>query len=216
MVYNKNMKSNNYKENVFTAEEIQSLEDSISNELKNRKHVEWSDSLMGNTHTEDLVRIKRDFLGRIEINNLPVSDLIKEKVFQLAKDMYQLDQSFPENISGITYVEYNPKYGKPSLNVHKDNGSCGLILDYQLDSNTSWPFGVEESTYNLKNNSILAMYPLEHYHWRPDIEWKDEDFVRLIFFEFFTPGLTRLEDLEKYNAVCNFANNFSKEYKNEV
>jgi len=216
MVYNKNMKSNNYKENVFTAEEIQSLEDSISDELKNRKHVEWSDSLMGNTHTEDLVRIKRDFLGRIEINNLPVSDLIKEKIFKLAKDMYQLDQSFPENISGITYVEYNPKYGKPSLNVHKDNGSCGLILDYQLDSNTSWPFGVEESTYNLKNNSILAMYPLEHYHWRPDIEWKDEDFVRLIFFEFFTPGLTRLEDLEKYNAVCNFANNFSKEYKNEV
>jgi hypothetical protein len=210
------MKSNNYKENVFTAEEIQSLEDSISDELKNRKHVEWSDSLMGNTHTEDLVRIKRDFLGRIEINNLPVSDLIKEKIFKLAKDMYQLDQSFPENISGITYVEYNPKYGKPSLNVHKDNGSCGLILDYQLDSNTSWPFGVEESTYNLKNNSILAMYPLEHYHWRPDIEWKDEDFVRLIFFEFFTPGLTRLEDLEKYNAVCNFANNFSKEYKNEV
>lgn len=216
MVYNKNMKSNNYKENVFTAEEIQSLEDSISNELKNRKHVEWSDSLMGNTHTEDLVRIKRDFLGRIEINNLPVSDLIKEKIFKLAKDMYQLDQSFPENISGITYVEYNQKYGKPSLNVHKDNGSCGLILDYQLDSNTSWPFGVEESTYNLKNNSILAMYPLEHYHWRPDIEWKDEDFVRLIFFEFFTPGLTKLEDLEKYNAVCNFANNFSKEYKNEV
>jgi hypothetical protein len=210
------MKSNNYKENVFTAEEIQSLEDSISNELKNRKHVEWSDSLMGNTHTEDLVRIKRDFLGRIEINNLPVSDLIKEKVFQLAKDMYQLDQSFPENISGITYVEYNPKYGKPSLNVHKDNGSCGLILDYQLDSNTSWPFGVEESTYNLKNNSILAMYPLEHYHWRPDIEWKDGDFVRLIFFEFFTPGLTKLEDIEKYNSVCNFANNFSKEYKNEV
>jgi hypothetical protein len=210
------MKSNNYKENVFTAEEIQSLEDSISNELKNRKHVEWSDSLMGNTHTEDLVRIKRDFLGRIEINNLPVSDLIKEKIFKLAKDMYQLDQSFPENISGITYVEYNQKYGKPSLNVHKDNGSCGLILDYQLDSNTSWPFGVEESTYNLKNNSILAMYPLEHYHWRPDIEWKDEDFVRLIFFEFFTPGLTKLEDLEKYNAVCNFANNFSKEYKNEV
>jgi hypothetical protein len=216
MVYNKDMIQNNYKENIFTKEEIEHIEKTISDELKNRKHVEWSDSLMGNTHTENLVRIKRDFLGRIEINNLPVSSLIKNKVFQLAKDMYQLKESYPENISGITYVEYNPKYGNPSLNVHKDNGSCGLILDYQLESNTSWPFGVEESTYNLKNNSMLAMYPLEHYHWRPEINWKDGDFVRLIFFEFFTPGLVKVDDLEKYDKVCKFANNFSMEAMNEV
>jgi hypothetical protein len=130
--------------------------------------------------------------------------------------MYQLDASAPANISGITYVEYNPKYGIPSLNVHKDNGSCGLILDYQLESNISWPFGVEESVYTLKDNSILAMYPLSHYHWRPDIEWSDGDFVRLIFFEFFTPGLNKEEDLERYQNVCKFAKNFLKGATNEV
>lgn len=216
MVYNKYMFLNNYQENVFTLEEIQEIENSISNELETRKHVEWSDALMGNTHTENLVRIKRDFLGRIEINNLPVSDAIMEKVLGLAKDMYQLEESHPQNISGITYVEYNPKYGTPSLNVHKDNGSCGLILDYQLKSNISWPFGIEESVYELKDNSILAMYPITHYHWRPDIKWSEGDFVRLIFFEFFTPGLTKVDDLEKYNNVSRFAKTFLKENNNEV
>jgi hypothetical protein len=207
---------NNYREDVFTAEEIKEIKDSISNELGSRTHVEWSDALMGNTHTENLVRIKRDFLGRIEINNLPLSDSLMKKILKLGTDMYQLDASAPANISGITYVEYNPKYGIPSLNVHKDNGSCGLILDYQLESNISWPFGVEESVYTLKDNSILAMYPLSHYHWRPDIEWSDGDFVRLIFFEFFTPGLNKEEDLERYQNVCKFAKNFLKGATNEV
>jgi hypothetical protein len=62
------MANNSYKENVFTEEEIKDIETNISNELKSREHVEWSDALMGNTHTENLVRIKRDFLGRIERN----------------------------------------------------------------------------------------------------------------------------------------------------
>jgi hypothetical protein len=204
---------NNYKENVFTLEEIQDIEKSILNELSSRSHVEWSDSTMGNTHTENLVRIKRDFLGRIEINNLPLPDPVIQKVLKIAKEMYQLEASYPKNISGITYVEYNKKYGQPCLNVHKDNGSCGFILDYQLSSNISWPFGVEESTYNISDNSILAMYPITHYHWRPNIEWNEGDFVRLIFFEFFTPELTKTEDPVKYENILKFVKEFEKEYK---
>lgn len=207
---------NNYKENVFTLEEIQDIEKTISNELSSRKHVEWSDATMGNTHTENLVRIKRDFLGRIEINNLPLPDSIIQKVLKIANEMYQLDTSHPNNISGITYVEYNKKYGQPCLNVHKDNGSCGFILDYQLSSNISWPFGVEDSTYVLSDNSIIAMYPITHYHWRPNVEWNDGDFVRLIFFEFFTPGLIKTEDQDKYQKTLEFAHNFEMRYKNEV
>ena len=204
---------NNYKENVFTLEEIQDIEKSILNELDNRKHVEWSDSTMGNTHTENLVRIKRDFLGRIEINNLPLPDSVIQKVLTIAKEMYQLEVSYPKNISGITYVEYNKKYGQPCLNIHKDNGSCGFILDYQLSSNISWPFGVEESTYNISDNSILAMYPTTHYHWRPSIEWNEGDFVRLIFFEFFTPDLVKSEDPVKYENILKFVKEFEREYK---
>lgn len=204
---------NNYKENVFTLEEIQDIEKSILSELDSRKHVEWSDSTMGNTHTENLVRIKRDFLGRIEINNLPLPDSVIQKVLTIAKEMYQLEGSYPKNISGITYVEYNKKYGQPCLNIHKDNGSCGFILDYQLSSNISWPFGVEESTYNISDNSILAMYPITHYHWRPNIDWNEGDFVRLIFFEFFTPELTKTEDPVKYENILKFIKEFEKEYK---
>jgi hypothetical protein len=203
------MFSNNYKTDVFTPEEVKQIQDSINHELMTRETVEWDDSTMGGTHNTDLIRIKKNNLGRLEINNLPLPFELRMKIWRIGQEMYQLDTSYPKNISGITYVEYNPKYGTPVLKVHKDNGTCGLILDYQLDANISWPFGVEDSVYELENNSILAMYPITHYHWRPEIEWNDGDFVKLLFFEFFTPDLTKIEDQARKKEVVEFIDSFS-------
>lgn len=203
------MFKNNYKTNVFSPEEIKQIRDSINKELITRSTVEWDDSEMGRTYSENIIRIKRNNLGRLEINNLPLPFELRMKIWRIGQEMYQLDSSSPKNVSGITYVEYNPKYGMPVLNIHKDNGSCGLILDYQLESNISWPFGVEDSVYELEDNSILAMYPLSHYHWRPDLEWKDGDFVKLLFFEFFTPDLEKIEDEKRKEEVVNFINSIS-------
>ena len=216
MRYNRYMFKNNYRTNAFTQEEIKQIRDSINNELNTRETVEWDDSTMGGTHDTDLIRIKRNNLGRLEINNLPLPFELRTKIWRIAQEMYQLESSYPKNVSGITYVEYNPKYGTPVLKIHKDNGSCGLILDYQLESNINWPFGIEEYTYELEDNSLLAMYPITHYHWRPDIEWKDGDFVKLLFFEFFTPGLEKVEDPIKKEEIKNFISSFSLGGKNEA
>jgi hypothetical protein len=203
------MFKNNYKTEAFTLEEIKQIQESVNNELMNRETVEWDDSTMGGTHEENLVRIKKNNLGRLEINNLPLPFAIRTKAWRMGQEMYQLDRSYPKNISGITYVEYNPKYGVPVLNLHKDNGSCGLILDYQLESNVVWPFGVEDSLYELEDNSVLAMYPITHYHWRPEIKWSDGDFVKLVFFEFFTPDLEKEEDESRKKEVKKFIDSFS-------
>lgn len=213
MVY---MFKNNYRQEVFTHEEVRQIQDSIRNELRTREIVEWDDLDMGGTYSDNLVRIKRKGLGRLEINNLPLPFELRTKIWRLGQEMYQLDKSYPKNVSGITYVEYNPKYGTPVLNIHKDNGDCGLILDYQLDSNIDWKFGVEKELYSLENNSILAMYPLEHYHWRPNIKWKEDDFVKLIFFEFYTPGLQAVEDDVVKLDVQEFIDVFNKENLNEI
>jgi hypothetical protein len=156
------------------------------------------------------VRIKRNNLGRLEINDLPLSFNLRTKIWRIAQEMYQLDESFPKSMSGVTYVEYSPKYGNPQLAIHKDNGTCGLILDYQLESNTSWDFGVEDRVYKLEDNSITSMYPVTHYHWRPEKIWNDGEFVKLIFFEFFTPGIEKVEDEAKKDQVLKFIDNFNK------
>lgn len=216
MRYNRDMFKNNYKKNAFTQEEIEQIRESINTELRIRETVEWDDSTMGGTHNTDLIRIKKNNLGRLEINNLPLPFELRTKIWRMGQEMYQLDKSYPKNVSGITYVEYNPKYGTPVLNMHKDNGSCGLILDYQLESNVSWIFGVEDSVYELEDNSVLAMYPITHYHWRPDREWKDGDFVKLVFFEFFTPDLEKIEDETRKEETKKFISNFSLGGKNET
>lgn len=200
----------NIEKNVFTEEEINELNKSVESELLSRETVEWDDSTMGNTHPESLVRIKRQSLGRREINNLPISQSIKTKVFWLAQKMHNLSGSFPKNISGVTYVEYSPKYGVPELNIHKDNGTCGFILDYQLDANTTWGIGIEDSVYTIENNQAIGLHPLTHYHWRPSKDWKDDDYVKLIFFEFFTPGVEAVEDLEAKERTQKFISSMTK------
>lgn len=205
---------NNKEVDVFNEEELEEIRSSINTELSKRETIEWDDSTMGKTHEENFIRIKRNHLGRLEINNLPLSATLREKVWWLAQNMYQLEGSYAKNISGITYVEYNPIYGTPELNVHKDSGTCGLILDYQLESNTSWDFGVNESLYELKDNEILAMYPLTDYHWRPKKNWNNGEFVKLIFFEFLTPGVQKIEDEEKKNSVTKFVESLDQGDKN--
>lgn len=204
---------NNKLKDVFTKNERAEIYSSINKELSSRETVEWDDASMGGTHKENLIRIKRKGLGRLEINNLPLPNTIIQKIFRISQQIYQLDVSYPKNISGITYVEYNPKYGEPVLNVHKDNGTCGLILDYQLESNTSWEFGVEKTLYTLEDNELIAMYPITHYHWRPKKVWNEGEYIKLIFFEFFTPKLEKVEDENLKNEIINF----SKEYlQNEL
>ena len=213
MVY---MFKNNYRTDVFSPEELEEIKGSIEKELSEREWVDWDESGMGKVYETPMVRIKKDYLGRLEINNLPLSHELRTKVWRIGQEMWQLNKSYPKNISGITYVEYSPKYGKPVLNIHKDNGDCGLILDYQLDSSIDWPFGVEKEIYHLENNSMLAMYPLEHYHWRPEQDWQDNDYVKLIFFEFYTPDLSAEEDEVKKQDIENFISRIAKEKNNEA
>ena len=45
---------------------------------------------------------------------------------------------------------------------------------------------------------------------------KDGDFVKLLFFEFFTPGLEKVEDPIKKEEIKNFISSFSLGGKNEA
>lgn len=87
-------------------------------------------------------------------------------------------------LSSIVFVKYSGEYGSPNLPPHFDGDSNDLIINYQLDSNFVWDVGINKSTHKLENNSALIFNPNTNIHWRPIVEFKKGDYVKMIFFRF--------------------------------
>lgn len=119
-------------------------------------------------------------LGRkiVYINNIPQQLL--SKVANIANTI----SDEPLFLTNVISVEYNNQYGKPNLPVHFDGDSSDLILNFQLSSNIPWDLGVDCKTYPLKDNSAVIFNPNLYSHWRPKKEFKDGDYVAMIFFRF--------------------------------
>jgi hypothetical protein len=206
---------NNQIDNVFTPDEIKDIKAVIEQELATREIVEWDDVADGNWHESRIIRIKRNNLGRLDINDLPLPSYIIDKVTKIARDNCQIDLEI-ETLIGVTYAEYNLKYGQPKLEVHKDRdpvkpgapanpGGAGVVLTYQLESNVSWQVGSNKELYTIPDNGIFMLYPWQDYHWRTIREWKEDDFVEVLFFEMLTPNVPPVvEDIELLEEIRNF------------
>jgi len=214
MVYNIIMR-NNQIDNVFTPEEIQEIKAVIEQELATREVVEWDDAIDGKWHESKIIRIKRNNLGRLDINDLPLPSYIIDKVTKIARDNCQIDVHI-ERLISVTYAEYSLKYGQPKLEVHKDrnpakgteeeiSGGAGVVLTYQLESNVSWQVGSNKELYTIPDNGIFMLYPWQDYHWRTIREWKENDFVKVLFFEMLTPDVPPIvEDNSLLEEIRNF------------
>lgn len=198
---------NNQIDNVFTPEEIQEIKAVIEQELATREVVEWDDAVDSNWHEKKIIRIKRNNLGRLDINDLPLPPYIIDKVTKIARNNCQIDVDI-ERLISVTYAEYSLKYGQPKLEVHKDDnpekgtkeeisGGAGVVLTYQLDSNVSWEVGNNKDLYLIPNNGMLVFYPRQDYHWRTIRKWNEGDFVKVVFFEMFTPNSPKVVDDKK-------------------
>jgi hypothetical protein len=117
-------------------------------------------------------------LGRlkIELNNLPPS--IENKISMLSVNLFNKNLDF----ANATYVEYNNKFGQPNLPAHFDHDDKDLVFDYQWEANTSWDLGVGTEVYPLEDNSAIVFNANENIHWRPIKNFKDGEYVKMIFF----------------------------------
>lgn len=200
--------------NFFSDDELRQISEVIQHELATREHVDHFDLYEGMILDKDLVYIKRD-LCRLDITNLKMPPNIIQKVTETAKKYYALEKSYVGDITNITYSEYSLKYAPeneiPNLFPHLDYGNSGLILDYQFKSNTNWAIAIEDKEYILNDNEVLFLYPLDQYHWRPKKNWLDNEYVGIIFFDFMTPGLERVPDIEKEKRLRDMMYNVYKE-----
>lgn len=83
-----------------------------------------------------------------------------------------------------THVEYNNKYGIPNLPPHFDGDKSDLICNFQLESNTTWDLGLNLELHSLEDNSALLFNPNELIHWRPIKQFKNDEYIKMIFFRF--------------------------------
>jgi hypothetical protein len=163
--------------NIFSFAELEIIHNAIS------FHETRIDSNLGRGLTENIQR--------------GLSQEIKNKMYRIVSDV----SNAPLAMSSIMCAEYNKKYGKPNLPPHFDGDTNDLIINMQLESNTSWDIGLNLETYTLEDNSAVIFNANTEAHWRPHKEFKDGEYIRMLFIRFY--NLKKLSDyshLGQYNS----------------
>lgn len=139
-------------------------------------------------------------LGRIQIGDIKNSfnNDMTYTLYEIAKQHTDL----PLSISHALYVQYSGKYGKPNLPPHFDGDTNDLIINIQLESNTRWDLGLNLETYTLEDNSALVFNGNKEIHWRVHKEFKDDEFVSMLFVRFYNS-----ENRSDYSHLPNHPDN---------
>lgn len=82
------------------------------------------------------------------------------------------------------FVTYSNKYGVPNLPAHFDGDGTEFLFNYQLDSNVTWPLGLNTQAFALRDNDVVIIRPNQDIHWRPNQEFKDGEYVTMVFVRF--------------------------------
>jgi hypothetical protein len=125
-------------------------------------------------------------LGRLEQGgnfNLPETIIAK-----LTKIVKEVSGAETMSLRSLMAVEYNNKYGDPSLPPHFDGDTTEIIVDFQISSNTSWGIGLNLEVFELEDNSAVIFNPNTNIHWRPIKSFEDGEYVQMIFFRFNDPN----------------------------
>jgi len=126
-------------------------------------------------------------LGRLNIEDTETPHTLTERLTSLVNDVI----SPPEPLEMVwppLIVEYAKQYGDPHLPPHFDGDSTDFIIDYQLESNTTWPIGVDKSIHELKDNDAVGFNPNKNIHWRPEKTFLPGEYVKMMFFRFKNPN----------------------------
>jgi len=130
---------------------------------------------------------RQERFGRYMYHEITWEDRSFEETF--AKKVIEATGK-PYKFPGFAVAEYTAEVGKPNLPPHFDGDRTDLIMTYQLPSNRQWGVGVDLNVYELEDNDGVIFHPNENIHWRPHTEFKDGEFVRVMFVRFCLPEQT--------------------------
>jgi hypothetical protein len=124
-------------------------------------------------------------LGRVRVCLL--LDTVKEEILEKFRNIIKEFTDEPLKISSFTYAEYNSLYGVPKLPPHLDGDTNDLLINIQMESNTDWAIGLGLEVYPTNDNVGLVFNPNKEIHWRTKKEFKDGEYVKMLFVRFINP-----------------------------
>ena len=164
--------------NIFSNEEIQSIKDAIFNQSSEREVINLEEPNGIDDNTNRIYSI----MGRFDIEKLHFDKIIIRKIEKTLSDLYPNKRFYIGN-KDIISSTYSGLYGRPGLSEHKDGGfPFQIIVDYQLDSNTTWNIKVDGEEYEISNNDALVFDPVTFSHSRPQKDFNSNDYVTMIYF----------------------------------
>lgn len=87
---------------------------------------------------------------------------------------------------GVLFARYTRDSGyRPRLRPHIDRAvkRPSVTATIELDTTLDWDIYVNDERYNLEKNDILLFSGSRDIHWRPDIEFKDDDCFDVIILQ---------------------------------
>jgi hypothetical protein len=152
-------------------------------------------------------------LGRVEIFS-PIPDEIVNKITKIVNEMSGIDMVQTSS----SCVIYSNEYGEPMLPPHFDGDANDLIVDFQISSNTKWGIGINLEVYEIEDNSALIFNPNTNIHWRPHKNFKDGEYVKMMFLRFKNPNIDNdysyarySQDHEIFEEVRDFRNSLQSQ-----
>jgi hypothetical protein len=154
--------------------------------IDNALSTEAADFLKGSFSYSKNQRIQKEY-GRAMYDSFTDIEFFKFRG-EIELDLpVKVNTLLGTNFSTVEFsglVEYNLNYGEPNLPPHFDGDSTDLIFNYQIESNTVWPLGVDEDVIELGDNSALLFNPNASVHWRPIKKFEVGEYVKMAFFRF--------------------------------
>jgi hypothetical protein len=138
---------------------------------------------------------------------LEIKDIVTEQMKMIHNQNVKLEE--------ISFARYSKEYSDiPILTPHYDNTfkEPRVTLDVQLNSNIDWTIVVEGNEIKLGNNEAATFSGTHQIHWRKPIEFKDGDFVEMLFCHFSledSKKITLDEKQEIESKMMRFSNEFS-------
>lgn len=163
---------------IFSNEEIQNIKNTIFNQGSKKEVINLKEPIDIDDNTNKIYSV----MGRLDVEKLHFDKIIIEKIEKTLSNLYPNKKFYIGN-KYIISSTYSGLYGRPGLSEHKDGGfPLQIIVDYQLDSNTSWNIKVDGQEYEIGNNDALVFDPVISSHSRPQKDFNLNDYVTMIYF----------------------------------
>lgn len=151
-----------------------------------------------------------------ELINFFLPESIKLKITNYCKEISNVNNLILTEYQFCRYKKYLKQdnvMGNPNLKPHFDDSfkEPRFTFDYQVHGNIVWPIIVEGKEFLLKNNQALTFSGTHQIHWRPKIDFSDNEFLEMIFFHFTEEDSEQVGD-DHFDIM----NKKRKEFKNRI